>query len=243
MLMSTKPTKPIKHPLTLAVDIGGTGIKLDSLNDDGRPNAEFQRKATPRPATPESILAVIEELAKKERPFDRIAVGFPGVVKKGVVLTAPNLHKSWRNFPLEDALVKKFGKPARVANDAAVQGYGAVDGIGLELVITLGTGLGSSLFQHGKLAASLEMAHHPFRKGKTYEDLLGKKALDKYGAKDWNKALREAIENWFNLFHYDQLYIGGGNTKHIKGELPVNSKITPNTNGIYGGVKLWEDSY
>ena len=241
--MSTKSTQPKKHPLTLAVDIGGTGIKLDSLDDDGRPNAEFQRKETPHPATPETILAVIEELAKKERAFDRIAVGFPGVVKKGVVLTAPNLHKSWVNYPLEEALLKKFGKPTRVANDAAVQGYGAVEGIGLELMITLGTGLGSSLFQHGKLAAALEMAHHPFRKGKTYEEMLGKKALQKLGPKEWNKALRDAIENWFNLFHYDHLYLGGGNTKHIKGELPPNTKITPNSNGIYGGVKLWEDNY
>ena len=235
--------KQSTDPTTLAIDIGGTGIKLVSLDEKGKPKAEFQRMLTPKPATPAKVLDVIEEMATKEGAFDRIACGFPGVVKKGVVHTAPNLHKSWTNFKLEEVLRKKYGKPVRVANDAAVQGYGAIEGKGQELMITLGTGLGSSLFLHGKLVASLEMAHHPFRKGKTYEEVLGKKALDKEGVKHWNKMLRQAIGNWSSLFNYDHLYLGGGNTKHIKGKLPNNAKITPNVNGIYGGVKLWEDDY
>lgn len=235
--------KQLANPLTLAIDIGGTGIKLVALDQSGKPKGEFQRRETPKLATPAKVLAVIDEMAKKEGGFDRIACGFPGVVKKGVVHTAPNLHKSWANFNLEDALRKKYDKPVRVANDAAVQGYGAAEGKGQELIITLGTGLGSSLFLHGKLVASLEMAHHPFRKGKTYEEVLGKKALDKEGVKHWNKMLREAISNWSSLFNYDHLYLGGGNAKHIKGKLPKNAKITPNVNGIYGGVKLWDDDY
>ena len=235
--------KQSTNPLTLAIDIGGTGIKLVSLDDQGKPKSEFQRRLTPHPATPAKVLAAVDEMAKKEGVFDRIACGFPGVVKKGIVLTAPNLDKSWKNFKLEDALHKKYGKPVRVANDAAVQGYGALEGKGQELMITLGTGLGSSLFLHGKLVASLEMAHHPFRKGKTYEEVLGKKALDKEGVKHWNKMLRDAIDNWSSLFNYDHIYLGGGNAKHIKGKLAKNATITPNVNGIYGGVKLWEDDY
>lgn len=229
-------------PLTLAIDIGGTGIKSAILDASHKPKSEFKRLPTPQPATPAAILKTIATLADQEGGrFDRVACGFPGVIKHGVIFTAANLSKKCIGFDLASALEKQFGKPARVANDAAVQGYAAVEGKGLELVITLGTGLGAALFLNGRLAAGLEMAHHPFRDGKTYEEILGKKALEKHGRKHWNKRLQEAIANWEALFNYDWLYIGGGNAKKISFKLPANAKVKPNEDGIFGGAYLWQE--
>jgi polyphosphate glucokinase len=131
-------------------------------------------------------------------------------------------------------------RPVRIANDADVQGLGAVSGKGLELLITLGTGVGSSLFVDGNLA-HLEMGHHPFRKGKTYEDELGNAALKRKGVKKWNKHLLEAIAILRAVFNYDRLYIGGGNSKHMKPPLPANVQIVSNIDGLLGGVMLWRD--
>ena len=233
--------KTSDEPLTLAIDIGGSGIKSAVLGADHKPASDFKRLPTPEPATPKAILDTIAELAAQEGAFDRIACGFPGVIKQGVIYTSANLSPKCIGFHLAEGLQKKFGKPARVANDATVQGYAAIEGKGLELTITLGTGVGAALFLNGKLAASLELAHHPFRGGKTYEEILGNKALLKLGKKHWNKRLQEAITNWSNLFRYDWLYIGGGNAEHIKFKLPANAKVKPNKDGIFGGVFLWQD--
>jgi polyphosphate glucokinase len=234
------PVESADGPLTLAIDIGGTGIKSAVLDANHKPKSEFTKLPTPQPATPKAILDTIAKLAAQEGPFDRIACGFPGVIKNGIVFTAANLSPKCIGINLAAELEKKFGKPARVANDAAVQGYAAVEGKGLELTVTLGTGVGAALFLDGRLVGSLELAHHPFRNNKTYEEVLGNKALHKLGKKIWNKRLEEAITNWSNLFRYDWLYLGGGNTAHIKFKLPANVKIKPNEDGIFGGVKLWE---
>jgi polyphosphate glucokinase len=144
-----KPPAPAKAPATvkrpalksittLAVDVGGTGIKAAALDEKGKMISERQKIKTPRNATPKKLIAIIAELAKMAGAFDRASVGFPGVVKNGVVYTAPNLGKGWNNFPLEAALKKRLKRPVRIANDADVQGLGCVTGHGDELVITLG---------------------------------------------------------------------------------------------------------
>ncbi len=226
---------------TLAVDIGGTGIKLIVLDGKGEPVTERARLETPRPATPEAILQVIGEMAGKQGEFDRVSVGFPGVVREGKTETAPNLHKKWEGFDLAKALEKKVGKPVRVCNDADVQGFGAIRGHGVELVVTLGTGLGSALFVDGHLVRNLELAHHPYRRGKTYEEMLGIKALEKVGKKKWNKRLQRAIRQFGLLFNYDALYLGGGNAKKINFKLPPNVKAVENIAGLLGGIALWRD--
>ncbi|HLH02120.1 MAG TPA: ROK family protein [Bryobacteraceae bacterium] len=226
---------------TLAIDVGGTGLKAILLNSKGRPISERQRVDTPRPATTEAVLAAIDGIVKPLGDFDRASVGFPGVVKRGVTYTAHNLDPSWIGFDLERVLARKWKRPVRVANDAAVQGYAAIRGRGVELVITLGTGLGSSLFTDGHLVAGLELAHHPWKKKLTYEDFLGRKGLQKYGRKRWNKQVEKAIEQIEALFNYDHLYIGGGNATKI--DFPLPSKVTrvPNDDGLLGGVALWRD--
>ena len=129
----------------------------------------------------------------------------------------------------------------RAANDADIQGLGAVDGKGVELVVTLGTGFGAAMFLNGKLIPNLELGHHPFRKGETYEQQLGRAALDEIGKRRWNNRLERAIDLLERIFNYDSLYLGGGNTKKIDFVLPVNVKITPNVTGLLGGIALWRD--
>src|SRR5208282_2262356 len=231
---------PAKSITTLAVDVGGTGIKAAALDEKGKMITECQKIKTPHNATPKKLLAIVAELGKLAGDFDRVSVGFPGVIKNGVVYTAPNLGKGWENFPLEAALKKKLKRPVRVANDADVQGLGCVTGKGDEMVITLGTGFGSVLFVDGN-RIHLELAHHPFHKGKTYEDELGNQAFLRKGKKKWNKHLREAIDELSKTFNYDRLYIGGGNAATINFKLPSNVRVVSNTEGLLGGIKLWQD--
>ncbi len=226
---------------TLIVDIGGSGIKAMVLDAAGNPIGSRTRLPTPRPAKPDAILETIVKLAKRQPDFDRVSVGFPGVIRRGVILTAVNLHKNWIGLDLEGALSKRLGKPVHALNDADVQGFGAISGKGVELVVTLGTGFGSALFIDGKLVPNLEAAHHPFRGGKTYEEHLGRAALEKAGRKKWQRRVMQAIASLEHLFNYDTLYIGGGNARKIKCNLPPNVKIVPNVAGLLGGIALWRD--
>jgi len=226
---------------TLAVDIGGTGIKFIVLDGNGQPLTERARMETPRPATPERILKVIGQLAGQQGEFDRVSVGFPGVVRDGKTETAPNLHRKWGGFDLARALEKKLGKPVRVCNDADVHGFGAISGHGVELVVTLGTGLGSALFVNGRLVPNLELGHHPYRRGKTYEEMLGVQALEKVGKKKWNRRVQRAIRQFEQLFNYDMLYLGGGNARKINFRLPPKAKVIENVAGLLGGIALWRE--
>jgi polyphosphate glucokinase len=251
LLMTAKPkkapapaprtTRPTKGPITLAIDIGGSGLKAMLLDPAGKPVSERQRVETPAVPTPTLVLRRLDQLRNLLPAFDRVSVGFPGVIKRGVTYTAANLHPAWFGFPLQAELEKRWKRPVRIANDAAVQGYGAVKGVGVELAITLGTGLGSSLFTDGHLCPGLELGHHPWKRDREYEDYLGRRGLDKYGKKQWNKYVREAIDQTARLFNWDHLYLGGGNTKKIDFELPKNVKIVSNETGLLGGVALWRD--
>jgi polyphosphate glucokinase len=227
-------------PITLAIDIGGTGLKLQALSPEGRPISERLRVPTPEPATTDAILTGLDELKVSVPLFDRVSVGFPGVIKEGKTLTAANLDPGWVGFPLAKVLEKRWGKPVRMANDGAVQGYGVIQGKGVELVITLGTGMGSALFTQGVLCPGLELGHHPWRK-KTYEDYLGKRGLLKYGAKRWNKLVKLAVAQTAATFNWDTLYIGGGNSKKVTLKQGPEIKIISNEEGLLGAMALWRD--
>ena len=226
---------------TLAIDIGGTGLKALVLGMDGAALTERVRVETPRPATPRAILQALWTLIEPLGDFDRISVGFPGVVVDNVTETAPNLHDDWRGFALGKALAEGSRRPVRVLNDAGVQGYGVIEGHGLEMVLTLGTGLGCAIYYDGKYIPNLELAHHPFGNGKTYEEYVGKKALTKVGKKKWNKRVANVIEQVLPIWNPRKLYLGGGNAKHVRLELPPHVSITPNIAGLLGGIALWQD--
>jgi len=228
------------QPRTLSIDIGGSGCKALVLDAEGQPITERVRIKTPDTPTPAVVLEVLGRLAEKSGEFERVSCGFPGVVIDGVILTAVNLHPDWVGVNLAQELENLTGKPARVANDADIQGMAVVEGKGVEMVLTLGTGMGSALFTDGRLVPNLELGHHPFRKNKTYEDCLGEAAMKEKGLKWWRKRLLEAIDLLAAIFNYRVLYIGGGNAKKIEMELPKNVKIVPNVAGLLGGIYLWK---
>jgi polyphosphate glucokinase len=233
-------TQPASDARILAIDIGGTGLKAAILNIDGEMLTERNRIETPHPCEPDDMVDALTKLVEPLQSFDFVSVGFPGVVRNGKIITAPNLGtEDFQGFDLAGALQERLGKPVRVINDADMQGYGAIEGKGVEMVITLGTGFGSSLFMDGELAPHLEIAHLPFRKNKTYEQQTGDKARKKLGKKEWNRRVKQAIETLRELTHFDKLYIGGGNADRIKFELDPDVQIISNEAGVRGGAWLW----
>ncbi len=237
---STTPPRG-SGPLTLAIDIGGTGLKAGILSVNGRMVEGPQRVDTPHPATPASVIDALIGLTAALGSFDRISIGFPGVIRDRRVLTAPNLGTdAWHGFALAAELAKRLGAPARLANDATIQGLGVIAGRGVECVITLGTGMGFALFEAVRPAPHLELSQHPVRGRKTYDQYIGNAALHAIGRKRWNRRVRRAIGFIATLTSYDMLYIGGGNAKHVQFALPARVQIVSNEAGITGGVRLWD---
>ncbi len=234
-------TGSIGPPLTLAIDVGGTRLKAGVLNPTGAFVAGPERVDTPHPAGPEAVLAALAGIIEPLGPFQRISIGFPGMVRGGMVRTAPNLGTpAWAGFPLADAAAARFGAPARLLNDATVQGLGVIGGTGLECVITLGTGFGFALFDDGRIAPHLEIGQHIARGKKTYDEYLGTHELGRIGPKRWNRRVDRAIAALETLIGYDTLLIGGGNAKLIQTTLPANARVVSNQAGITGGVRLWD---
>ncbi|HBK06489.1 MAG TPA: chromosome partitioning protein ParA [Acetobacteraceae bacterium] len=239
--MDINPDPPRKAgPLTLAIDIGGTRLKAGLLDQYGAMVAGPNRVDTPPNPVPQVVVDALVNLANPLSHFDRISVGFPGVVRGGQVLTAPNLGTpDWRHFPLAASLTDRLGKPVRMLNDAEVQGLGVIRGRGLECVITLGTGMGFALFQNSRPAPHLELSQHPIHKGKTYDQFIGAAALKEVGRARWNRRLRRVLACITTLVGFDTLYIGGGSAKQVDLDLPANVQLVSNEAGITGGVKLW----
>ena len=241
-------------PRTLAIDIGGTGLKASVLDDKGAMLVDRVRIPTTYPLAPQAMIDALRTLVAPLPAYDRIAAGFPGMVRGGRVVSAPHfvtqdgpgtrvvplLVADWSGYDLAAALEKELGKPARVANDADLQGGAVVKGEGLEVVITLGTGLGTAIYHEGHLAPHIELAHHPFRKGQTYDEQIGDAARKRVGKKKWNKRVREAVRNIDTLLLFDHLYVGGGNTVHLDIDLGPKATIVDNSAGITGGLRLWE---
>lgn len=224
----------------LSIDIGGSGLKAALLDLNGDMLSERVRIETPKKLMPDTLLRGLVEMVESLGAFDVVSVGFPGVVRKGVIITAPNLGtKEFKGYNLQMALEKQFGKPVRVLNDADMQGLAAISGQGIEMVATLGTGFGSALFVDGELAPHLEIAHIPFRKGEDYDQQVGDKARKKIGKKRWNRRVRLAIKTLRILTNFDRLYIGGGNADKINFELEPDVQIIPNEYGVRGGAWLW----
>ena len=246
----TAPVLPVVPPpplaykgvKTLAFDIGGSGLKASILDEKGQMLTARVRVETPQPCPPRVLLEKFKELIAQLPPFDRISVGFPGVVRHGRTLTGVNLDpKGWQGYDLQSALQKITGKPVIVINDADMQGLGAIKGKGVELVLTLGTGLGSALFEDGRLAPHLELAHIPFRNGETYEEQLGNRAYKEVGKRRWNKRVKLAIEHFRRLTYFDKLYLGGGNAANVSLKLGPEVEIVSNILGMRGGIWVWKD--
>ena len=171
-----------------------------------------------------------------------VSAGFPGYVKDGVVLTAPNLGTdAWHNIKLSEEISNLLGKPSQVVNDADMQGLGIASGKGFEIVATIGTGFGTAFLYNGKLLPHLELAHHPISKGRDYDQYIGQLALDECGKQKWNKRMMKVLVVVKTVFNYDRLYLGGGNASKLKFPLEENISLVTNIEGLKGGARLWKE--
>jgi polyphosphate glucokinase len=225
---------------TLCIDVGGSGIKALVVDDDGEPVTERKRIETPRPAKPDAVLDAIAEAAEGHGAYDRVSVGFPGVVVDGVVHTAPNLDGDWSEVALAARLGERLGRPVRAANDAGVQGLGVIEGKGTECVLTLGTGMGFGLYVDGTYVPNIELAHHPFKGPKTYEERVSDETRRKIGDKKWRKRVRQVVDQILPIFNPRRVYLGGGNARLLDpDDLPDDVQVVDNIAGLLGGVRLW----
>ncbi|MGD9797414.1 MAG: ROK family protein [Acidimicrobiia bacterium] len=251
-------------PRTLVIDVGGSGLKATVLDPDGEPEHDRVRVKTTYPCPPERLVAELVGLVAPLPHHDRVSVGFPGVVREGHVVTAPafvttggpgtetdaDLLARWSGFDLAAALERALGAPTRVANDADVQGAGVSSGRGLELILTLGTGLGSTVFRDGRLALHLELAHQPASSGVHYNEYLGDAARKKVGKKQWNRRVARALRAFDVLVGPDAILVGGGNAEKVdldglrshEPEVAAKVRQVGNAGGLLGGIRLWDDA-
>ena len=224
----------------LCIDVGGTGLKAAVISPQGKYLAERLRVKTPERRKPKHIVKALTELAAPLGTFDLVTIGFPGVVKNGVVISAPSFGtEDWKGFPLAEAMRKKLGKPVKLLNDADVQGLAVIRGKGLELVCTLGTGFGTAWFRDGELMPHMDLAHLVVDKKDDFDVYVGDKTRRKIGDRRWNKRLKKLIAVLDTVFAYDHLYLGGGNSRLVSSPLPRNVTTVSNDAGMEGGAFAW----
>jgi polyphosphate glucokinase len=222
---------------TLAFDVGGTNVKAALLGKDGDQVTERIKEPTPYPLTPRTLLALLVRIAGHIPHYDRVAVGIPGVVHRDVVYSLPaSRNGAFKKYALGAVLGDRLGVPVRVTNDAAMHGLATIHGRGVEMVITLGTGLGTALFIEGVLSAhyqTLPDIDEPFSP-------YGDAALGRIGRARWEHRVHALCEQLRTITNYDHLYVGGGNAKRLVQPLLPNVTRIDNVAGILGGHRLWE---
>lgn len=238
--MTKQFAERIGRPATLGIDIGGTNLKAAVLGENAQFLSDRILEPTPRPATPDAIVDTIGTMVVRLPVFDRVSVGFPGVVRNGMVVTAPNLGTPvWSGCKLAARLADKLAVPVRMLNDAAVHGLGVAKGPGLECVITLGTGVGCALFRNRRLLLHLEFGQLA-RGDVSYDEFIGQSAMVRAGLAAWNQRVHEFAETVVGLTSCETLYIGGGNSRHLIPPYPSGSKIVGNRAGLAGAVRVWD---
>jgi polyphosphate glucokinase len=213
---------------TLVVDIGGTNIKMLATGE------KEPRKMPSGPSMTAAKMVQVVKDSVKDWDYDRITVGYPGPVINGHPLREPhNLGAGWMKFDFG----KAFGCPVKVINDAAMQALGSYQG-GRMLFLGLGTGLGSAMIVDGVLEP-MELAHLLYRKGKSYEDYLGLRGLNRLGKKKWRSHVAKVTKMLKESLGADYVVLGGGNSKKLR-TLPPDARLGNNLNAFRGGFKLWE---
>ena len=240
--------------LTLSIDIGGSGFKASVVSAQGVMTQDRVRVDTPYPCPPDRMVETVVELVQPMLDVHRVSVGFPGLVRHGRVIEVPSLSRAeyggdrdehlaaaWHGFDLAHALAQKFQRPTKVVNDADMQGCAVVSGVGLEFVMTLGTGVGTALFSDGSLLPHLELSHGPFKDGLSFDIGLGNAQRKEIGNQRWLKRVRKAIGNFDDMLYFDRLFVGAGNAKLLSAsDVGPKGEIVPNTSGILGGVRVWD---
>jgi polyphosphate glucokinase len=240
--VSTRPerraARRAQPPATLAVDIGASAIKASVVDAVGEPLADRERVPTPHPCTPARLVKSTLSLVRALPPFDRASVGFPGVVDHGVAYTAPNLgNEAFHHFDAATTFEERLGVPVRVINDADMHGLGVIRGKGIEVVLTLGSGVGAALFLDARLGPHLGFV--ALKKGEVIDD-LATPGLERLGPRKWSKRVERLIESLRELTNFDHLYLGGGNADRVEMELPHDVSIVSNHAALIGSVRVWD---
>ncbi len=243
--------------LTLAIDCGGSGIKGSVLDEAGVMLAKRVRIPTPYPLPPTTFLSALQEVAGQLQPAGRVTVGMPGMIRHGVVVHTPHyitrrgprsrplpeLVEAWTGYDARAGIAATFGLPTLVLNDAEVHGAGVVVGQGLEVMLTLGTGLGCAIFDGGRLAPHLEMSQAPVRRGTTFDTFIGDRDRRRLGNTRWSRRVLSMVEQLRPVFLWDRLYLGGGNAKRVVpahlAAMGDDVVVVPNAAGIIGGARAW----
>ena len=211
----------------LVIDVGGAHIKILAT---GR---RTPRKVVSGPRMTAPLMCAWVNEAAKDWPHEVATIGYPGPVVHGKPIREPfNLGKGWVGFDYRKAL----GCPVKMINDAAMQALGSYHG-GRMLFLGLGTGLGSAMIVDG-LVEPMELAHLPYRHGKTYEDYLGVRGLERLGKKKWRHYVTQVVEELGTALNADYVILGGGNAAKIK-KLPPKTRLGDNANAFLGGFRLW----
>ena len=245
---------------TLAIDVGGSGIKGAVLDASGQMVTKRVRASTHYPLPPDGPTGMVEtlvRLAGKLPQATRVAIGFPGVVRDGRILVAPHfeapmglgtkvdktLRAEWQGFDLASAVSARLGVPVEVANDAEMQGLAVISRQGIEVVCTLGTGFGFALYSDGVAAPHLEMGSMPLFGEKTLDRELGNRNRKRTTEAIWNPKVVSAIQMLDTLINFDHCYIGGGNARSLSRDAfgPRLERVTivGNVAGILGGHYLF----
>jgi polyphosphate glucokinase len=217
--------KPRRRVLVLAV--GGSHVKTRVSGHRDMRQFESGPAMTPRQMV-SRVLKLVGDLK-----YDAVSIGYPGVVVHGKIVNEPyNLGRGWVGFDFR----KAFGRPTLVMNDAAMQAIGSYEG-GRMLFLGLGTGLGSALIVDGTVAP-MELAHLPYKRGRSYEDYVGDGGRRRLGAKKWRRVVAEVVEQLAKALEADYVVIGGGNSRKLK-KLPRNSRLGNNDFAFLGGFRVW----
>jgi polyphosphate glucokinase len=212
----------------LVVDVGGTHVKMLATGQ-----VEERKFVSGPELTAQQMVDQVKE-STADWQYDAISLGYPGPVVHDAPFKDPiNLGPGWVGFDFAAA----FGKPVKILNDAAMQALGSYQG-GRMLFLGLGTGLGSAMVVNGWVAP-MELAHLPYKKGRTYEDYVGLRGLKRLGKKKWREAVFDVVGELVAALQPDDLVLGGGNVKMLK-DLPPGARLGDNTNAFAGGFRLWE---
>jgi polyphosphate glucokinase len=218
------------HRRVLAIDVGGSHVKM---RVSGR--RELRQFESGPALTPRRMVARVHEMTG-DWLYDVVSIGYPGVVLHGKVIAEPhNLGKGWVGFDFR----KAFGRPTTVLNDAAMQAIGSYEG-GRMLFLGLGTGLGSAMIVDG-VVAPMELAHLPYKKGRSFEEYVGARGLERLGNKKWRRTVNDVVKQLSTLLEADYVVIGGGNARKLK-RLSKNVRLGSNDFAFLGGFRVWNRS-
>jgi len=225
--MATKKKTPRPRRI-LVLDVGGSHVKLRVSGH----RKEQRFVSGPKLTAAQMVEKVLELVDRSE--FDAVSIGYPGLVFRGRIAAEPfNLGRGWLGFDFEAA----FGRPVRLINDAAMQAVGSYTG-GRMLFLGLGTGMGATLILDG-IVEPMELGHLPYKGGRTFEDHVGERGLERLGKKKWRKVVTQVVEHLSRALEVDYVVLGGGNARKLK-ELPPMTRLGDNSNAMAGGRIIWE---